>query len=193
MLATRDEFEVEEGEQDVATFLASLEWLYLTHRYSVPAQGRLLRLLALAGLAPSSWQRFSSQLIAMTPQTRRVRQVMNQAEVDAALLRQAVEEIWTFATGSAVAVREPPLCPSYLAGYGYTQAEYLADLHQVYGEPAPARYEDPWPELPPLPQRASRQLHFFHQTVAMMGMTARAIDWLVERGTHRVHENESGE
>jgi hypothetical protein len=191
MLDAMEKSPVEQEEHGVDAFLSSLEWLYITHRYSTKAQGKLLRLLTLSGLATSSWLRFSGQLITLAPQTARIRKVMNQEEVDSAHLRQAVEEIWSFAKRIEIRVEKPPVCPVYLTGYGYTQQAYLADLRQVYDAPDLERYESPWPADQPLPQQTGRQLHFVHEAVAMMGTTARAIDWLVERGTQRGHENES--
>jgi hypothetical protein len=191
MFTMTDEIAREEGEQAVTSFLSSFEWLYLTHRYPRQAQGRLLRLLTLSGLAPSRWAWFSGQLIMQAPQTHVTHQVIGQAEMDPAHLTQAVEEIWTFATQTGLPVGKPPLCPLYLTAYDYTQDAYWADLRIVYGEPLFELDEHPWPAQPPLPQQSTRQLHFLHQAMAMMGTTARVIDWLVERGTQRGHENQS--
>lgn len=174
----------EEKMAEVTAFLASLEWLYLTHRYPSATQGRVLRLLTLSGVDPGSWKYVVGRLILIFQPGSGLPEGHGEGEAEQVWLRHVIEDIWFYAEEEGIPVGEPLLCPVYLASYSYTQKNYLADLQTIYGHPAPHPYEQPWPEGMDLPQNSFTQLGFFHQAVAMMGTTAGAIEHLIERGTH---------
>lgn len=188
MLVTIEQGEPEE--QDVAVFLSSLEWLYFTHRYSPTSQRVLLRLLTLSGLHSDHWKQWTRQLMEPSLTANALRQVIKQGYITPAQLRPAIEEIWATATRAEMPVGEPPASPDYLRAFGYTQERYLNDLVLLYGLPLPAGYAIAWPAVPPSSRPSSALGAFARNAVALMGATAGAIDWLVERGTAHDYEDE---
>lgn len=171
----------------VMAFLASLEWLYLTHRYPSATQGRVLRLLTLSGVDPGSWKYIVGRLIVQ-PQSG-LPKGHGEGGEEQAWLRRIIEDIWSYAVEEGILIGKPPLCPVYLTSYGYTQKNYLADLQTIYGHPAPRPYEQPWPDRADLPQNSFIPLGFLPQAVAMMGATAGAIERLIERGVPHDHRD----
>ena len=97
-------------------------------------------------------------------------------------IRKAVQTIWDYATDEEALVGEPPISPTYLIGFGYTQKAYLTDLHLVYGRLPDARYKARWPDGGDFPVQPFPQQSFVHRAVSMMGTTAGAIAHLVKRG-----------
>ncbi len=176
----------------VTSFLASLTWLYLRHRYPVVAQGNLLRVLTLSGLDPWWWERCAAQLVVGHRQAQGLSQLLAPATGTSVpeQFRQAVEEIWAYAAAEAAPVGEPPLAPVDLTAYGYTRVAYVADLQQVYGRSVDERFQAPWVETSHALQKPLLQPGFvFRQAVAMMGATAGAIERLMGIGAGDGHGN----
>jgi hypothetical protein len=179
-------------EEEMATmtaFLASLEWLYLTHRYPSATQGRVLRLLTLSGVDPGAWKYVVGRLILIVQSGNGLLERQGEGRKEQAWLRRVIEDIWCYAEEEGIPVGEPILCPMYLASYSYTQKNYLADLQTIYGHPAPHPYKQPWPKSVDLPQNSFTQLEFLPQAVAIMGATAGAIERLIERGVQHDHRD----
>jgi hypothetical protein len=183
----------EAEEQAVTQFFSSLAWQYLAHRYPWGVQGHLLRLLTLSGLPPRCWSEVSGEVVSLAISSWRLTQGVTGVEEGQSSLRQVVEKIWRMADAVDILVGLPPRYPVYLMAYGYSQSAYLADLHQIYGQALVPRYEQAWPPPTTHLQRQPQQTAFVDQAVAMMGTTARMIDWLVEKGRPCVDENERNE
>lgn len=169
--------------RDTEVFFASLSWVYLSNRYGVEAQGRLLRFLTLSGLAPSWWGRSAMRLIARP--TSHLTQALRELEEDVTedKLVNVVLEIYRYARHVGASIGEPPRFPSYLLRYGYTQDEYLADLSHLYGEAFADFYLTPWPlavSAPPV--KAALPNAIFKHSVATMGITAGAIEQILALG-----------
>jgi hypothetical protein len=175
-----DSWPVDPYVQGVEELFDSLEWVYLTHRYEEDNLGILLRLLTLSGLDPSWWRRYIFHLLARNQAESSVLQLLA-GESDS--LFEGVNEITEYANEKEAPVGEPPFQPTYLKMFGYTQEEYLEDLEEVYDEVPDDRYDEPWPdnedwvmEKPPVEQGS------LHHAVAIMGTTAGAIEWIVQKG-----------
>jgi len=169
--------------RDTEEFFASLPWVYLSNRYSLEAQGRLLRFLTVSGLKPSWWGRCTMRLIARPTShlAQALRAVLEDVTKDE--LAKVVLEIYRHARHVGASFGEPPRFPSCLLRYGYTQDEYLADLSHLYGEAFADFYSTPWPiavVVPPL--KAARLDAMFDRSVATMGITAGAIERLLSLG-----------
>lgn len=168
----------------VADFLDSLGWTYLTHRYPAPVQRLLLRLLTLSGLDPWCWERYAMQTVSERTAGSIVLRLLDAREDTAAAvaLRQAVDEIRNYAEREGASLGEPPVFPSHLAEYGYTQEQYVTDLSTVYAGPIEARYTTPWPPAPL--ERPSRLIQpvALRRAAALMGATAGAIERLMAPG-----------
>jgi hypothetical protein len=172
----------------VTAFLDSPGWVYLTHRYPIEARGPLLRLLTLSGLDSWAWESCTMHLVTQRSLESLVVRAMRRASrgLCPAHIPDAVAEIRTYAEEIGVSLGEPPLAPRYLSGYGYTQAAYVADLQRLYGPDMAARYAAPWPEVPfALQKPFIRRDVLLRPGVAMMGATARAIEWLMAQGDNQ--------
>lgn len=165
-------------------FFTSLGWTYLAHRYPVPVQGKLLRLLTVSGLDPWEWERSALKLVQAAPRDGAVLSLIARrgGDVDADTLRAAIAEIWAYAVEEGASVGKPPAFPFYLTGYGYSHAAYLTDLEVVYGPDIAPDYMTAWPDTPAALQKSLVQPVLLRQAVAIMGATAGAIEQLIARG-----------
>lgn len=169
--------------RDTDEFFASLPWVYLSNRYNLEAQGRLLRFLTLSGLKPAGWGPCTMRLIARP--TSHLAQALREVQKDVTEdeLSKVVLEIYRHARHVGASIGEPPRFPSYLLQYGYTQEEYLADLSHLYGEAFADCYSLPWPIAVVAPSaQAVRVDAMFERSVASMGITAGAIERLLTLG-----------
>lgn len=168
----------------VAAFFDSLGWTYLTHRYSPQAQGTLLRVLTLSGLDAWWWEPYTLQVVNRQTTDSAFLQILTAKpkQVGPVALRGAVAEIWTYATSEGASVGKPPICPNYLAAYGYRCEQYVADLQAVYEDKLEEEYSLPWPNTPIQLAKAVIQPVLLRQAVAIMGATAGAIERLMAFG-----------
>lgn len=185
---------VEGFEEGVEDFLASFQWVYFTHYFPSPqAHGVLLRLLTLSGLDSYSWKHYTMHLVALVQLQHPVVKLLTLEDEpeDQVQIQEAVQTIWDYATDEEALVQEPPISPTYLSEFGYTQKAYLTDLHLVYGKAPDGRYRARWPEVMNSPWPSFQQQSFAHKAVSIMGTTAGAIAYIVKKGM--VDDEQNGE
>lgn len=169
-------------EQVVKSFFSSLEWIYVAHRYDVNIQKNLVRLLTLSGLDIQWWRHCClAVLIPAVPDNTLLSSVQGTEDHGQSVwLEEGVKKIWSYADKHGATVSEPPLRPSYLMDFGYTQENYVVDLRRVYAQISISQYEVSWCE-PQIEQKTQLQgrLNLLQQGAAVMGATARAIEQLL--------------
>lgn len=176
--STTDDFQ-----RDVDRFFASLSWVYLRSRYDETSQGRLLRVFTLSGLEPSWWAPCATQLVARPDSLLAQTLAPTERGIAAEQLMKIVSDIHEYAMQLGASIGEPPRFPLYLVGYGYTQQEYLTDIHHLYGPIVAQAYRTPWPLAAKAPlQISAEQPTPFQRSVAIMGATAGAIERILALG-----------
>lgn len=181
---------------DIQRFFQSLEWLYVTTRYPHEFRGALLYNLALSGLPVTAWGTYLMTQIATQPYQAVTAPAAKQTQAGTpqpAVQRAArVAQLRAYADVSGLPLHLPLVAPAFLTLFGYTQLEYLADLHQVVGLlPVPEAYFIPWPDvdmefLQTLEYLDRQQSPLARKTVAIMGVTANWIEQLVQQGIQRM-------
>lgn len=181
---------------DIQRFFQSLEWLYVTTRYPHEFRGALLYSLALSGLPVTAWGTYLMTQIVTQPYQAVTAPATKQAQAGtpqpAEPRATRVVQLRAYADANGLLLHLPLVAPAFLTIFGYTQLEYLADLHQMAGLlPVPEAYFIPWPDvdmefLQTLEYLDRQQSPLARKTVAMMGVTANWIEQLVQQGIQRM-------